>query len=87
MLLSVCMPHSGRDEVDHIEALELVRSTLTEGERAFAVDFFIGGGLNIELRLDTADDEHQALDSIERYGMYRPECKGGGEDAIAHEKN
>ena len=49
MLLSVCMPHSGRDE-DHIEALETVRSTLTEGKKARAVDFFIGGDLNIEFR-------------------------------------
>ena len=30
MLLSVFMPHSGRDEVDHIEALESVRAALSE---------------------------------------------------------
>ena len=33
MLLSVYMPHSGRDEVDYIEALESVRRTLMEGKR------------------------------------------------------
>ena len=43
MLLSVCMPHSGYDEVDHLEAVESVRAILTEGKREGAVDFFIGG--------------------------------------------
>ena len=33
MLLSVNMPHSGLDEVDDIETLELVRATLMEGTR------------------------------------------------------
>ena len=51
MLLSVCMPHSGRDEEDYIEALETVRATLTEWKKAGAADFFIGGDLNIEFRL------------------------------------
>ena len=87
MLLSVFMPHSGCDEVDCIEALESVRATLTEGKRAGAVDFFIGGDLNIELKSDIADDDHQGLDSIELYGMYGPECRGGGEHLIACEKN
>ena len=40
MLLSVYMPHSGRDEVDFIEALESVRATLMEGKRMGTVDFF-----------------------------------------------
>ena len=43
----------------------------------------LGGDLNIELKLDIADDEHQGLDSIEWYGMYEPECTGGGEDTTA----
>ena len=42
------MSHSGYDEVDYIEALDSVRATLTEGKRAGAVDFFIGGDLNID---------------------------------------
>ena len=70
MLLSVCMPHSGYDEVDHIEALESVRAMFTEGKREGAVDFFIGGDLNIELKLHIADDEHRGLDRVEWYGMY-----------------
>ena len=73
--------------MDYIEALESVRATLTEEKRAGAVDFFIGGDLNIELKLDIADDEHQALDSIEWYGMCGPECQGAGEDTSACEKN
>ena len=48
--------------------MESERAALTEGKRAGAVDFFFGGDLNIELRLDVADDEHQGLDGIEWYG-------------------
>ena len=87
MLLSVHITHSGYDEVDNIEASESVRAILTERKREGAVDFFIGGDLNIELKLDMADDEHQGLDSIEWYGMYGLECRGGGEDTTACEKN
>ena len=58
MLLSFYMPHSRYDEVDYIETLESVRAILTEGKREGAVDFFIGGDLNIELKLDITDDEH-----------------------------
>ena len=39
MLLSVYMPHSGREEMDYIDALEAVRATLVEGKRMGAVDF------------------------------------------------
>ena len=53
--------------------------------RAGEGDFFIGGDLNIDLKLDNADDEHQGLDSIEWYGMYGPKCKGSREDTIADE--
>ena len=57
MLLSVCMPHSGRDEVDYIEALVSLRVTLTERKREGG--FCIGGDLNLELKLDVDDDEHR----------------------------
>ena len=40
MWLSVYLPHSYRDEVGYIEALDTVRATLTEGKKAGAVDFF-----------------------------------------------
>ena len=65
MLLSVCLPHSGLDDVDYIEALEVVRATLVEEERMGAVEFFIGGDLNIELKLCLADDGNGGSDSIE----------------------
>ena len=86
MLLSVHQPHSGRDEVGYTEALEVVRATLVEGKRMGAVEFFIGGDLNIELKLCLADDEHRALDSIEWYKMYGPACEGTADDIIAYEK-
>ena len=82
MLRSVCIPHTGRGEVDHIEALESVRATLMEGKRMGAVDFFIGGDLNIELKLCLADDAHRGLDSIKWYGMCGPECEGSAEDFL-----
>ena len=46
MLLSVRMPHSGRDEEDYIEAV--ARTTLTEGKKAGAGDFFIGCDFGLE---------------------------------------
>ena len=50
-----------------------------------AVDFFIGGELNIELKLCLADDGHGGLDSVERYGMYGPANQGTADDIIAYE--
>ena len=86
MWLSVCMPHSDREEMDYIEVLESVRVTLTEGKRESAVDFFIGGDLNIELKLGLVDDENRDLDRIDWYRMYGPECEGTADDIIAYEK-
>ena len=87
MLFSVFMPLCGRDEEDYIEVLEKVRATLTEEKKEGAVDFFFGGDLNIELRLDNVDDDLHSLDSIDWYGMYGPECRVGGDDTIAKKKN
>ena len=80
------MPQSGRDEEDHIEALETVRDVMTEGRSAGAVDFYIGGDINIEMKLSNPDKNLQGLDSMERYGMYGPDCKSGGEDVITYKK-
>ena len=68
MLLSVYLPHSCRDEGDHIEALVSVRGTLTEGKKAGAVDFFIGGDINI-VRLGSRGEDLHGLDSIDWYGL------------------
>ena len=51
------MPQSGRDAEDHIKALETVRATLTEGKKTGATDFIIGGDLNIEFRMDNANED------------------------------
>ena len=75
MLLSVKMRYCGRDEEDNIEALGTVRATLTEGRKAGAIDFFIGGDINIEVRLRNADEDLHGLESIERYGLYGPDCR------------
>ena len=52
-----------------------------------AVDFSIGGDINIALKLETTDEDLQGLDGIDCYAMYGPECRGGGEDVITYEKN
>ena len=72
-LLTVFMPHSGHDEEDCIMVLETVRDTLTEGRNAGATAFFIGGDLDVEFRLDHANEDPHGLDSIEWYGMFGPE--------------
>ena len=59
---------------------------MTEGRKAGAIDFYIGGDINIEMKLGNAGDDLWGLDSIESYGMYGPECRGGGEDVITYEK-
>ena len=62
-----------------------MRATPTEEKKAGAVDVFFGGDLNIEFSLDNTDGDLQGLDRIEWYGVYGPECTGGGEDTIAYE--
>ena len=85
-LLSVYMPHSGRDEEDYIEALETARNVMTEGRMAGAVDFYTGGDINIEIKLGNTAEDLTGLDSIEWYGIYGPESKGGGDDVTTYEK-
>ena len=86
MILSVYMPHSGRDEEEHITTLEAVRDIMGEGKNMGAVDFFIGGDINIELKLEPDHEDLQGLDGIDWYGIYGPKCLGGGEDVITSEK-
>ena len=57
-----------------------VMRTLVEGRKAGAVDFLIGG------RVGNAGEDLQGLDSIEWYGVYGPECTGGGDDVTTCEK-
>ena len=61
------MPHSGRDKVDYIEALEVVRGTLVKGKRMGAVVFFIGSNLNSELKLCLPADKHRRLDRKDKF--------------------
>ena len=86
MILSVYLPHSGYDEEDYFATLEAVRNLVDEGKKLGAVDIFIGGDLNIELKLELGDEDLQGLDGIDWYGIYGPECLGGGEDVIIYEK-
>ena len=85
-ILSVYLPHSGFDEDDYFATLETVRNIMDEGKKLGAVDFFIGGDINIELKLQLGDEDLQGLDGIDWYGIYGPECLGGGEEVITHEK-
>ena len=53
--------------------------------KAEGVDFQIGGDINIEMKLSNPDKNLQGLDSMERYGMYGPDCRSGGEDVTTYE--
>ena len=86
MILSVYMPYSGRDEEEYIATLEAVRGIMGEGKNMGAMDFFIGGDINIELKLEPDHEDLQGLDGIDWYGIYGPECLGGGKDVITYEK-
>ena len=86
MILSVCLPHSGFDEEDYFATLEAVRNIVDEGKKLGAVDFFIGGDFDIELKLEPGDEDLQGLDGIDWYGIYGLECLGGGEDVVTYEK-
>ena len=69
---AIYIPHGSHDEEDYIKALETVRDTLTKGREAGAMDFFVGGDRNIELRLGNAGEDLHGLDSIGWYGLYGP---------------
>ena len=86
MILSVYLPHSGFDEEDYFAMHEAVRNVMDEGKKLEAVDFFIGGDINVELKLSPGDEDLQGLDGIQWYGIYGPECLGGGEDVTTYEK-
>ena len=86
MILSIYLPHSGHDEEDHIANLEAVRDIMGEGKKLGAVDFFIGGDINIELKLELGDEDLQGLDGTDWYGIFGLECLEGGEDVITYEK-
>ena len=38
------------------------------------------------MKLETSGGDLQGLDSFDWCGMYGPECRGGGDDVITHEK-
>ena len=86
MILSVYLPHSGHDEEDYIATLEVVRCTMDEGKKMGAMEFFIGGDINVELKLEPDHEDFQGLDGINWYGIYGPECLGCGKDVITYEK-
>ena len=63
-----------------------MRDIIGEGKNMGAVDFLIGGDINIELKLEPDHEDLQGLDGIDWYGIYGPECLGGGEDVITYDK-
>ena len=48
-------------------------------------DFFIGGDLNIELKFEGGSEDFVGLHSIDWYGFYGLECRGGGEDMVTYQ--
>ena len=82
MILPVDLPHSGYDEEDYFATLEAARDIMGEGKKLGAVDFLIGGDINIELKLELGDVDLQGLNGFDWYGIYGSGCLGGGEDVM-----
>ena len=82
MLLSFYMPRGGYDEETCIAVLETVKIIKEEGKKTGAKGFFIGGDSNIELKLEGGREDFHGLDSLDWYGFYGHECRGGGEDMV-----
>ena len=80
--VSVSARGGGYDEEKYVTTLEGVRIITEEGRATGAKDFFIGGDINIELKLDVGTDEFEGLECIGWYGLYGPACCGGGEDEV-----
>ena len=57
MILSGFLPHGGYDEEDYITELEVGKTIMEEGRAMGALDFFIGGDLNIELKLEGGSED------------------------------
>ena len=84
LILSVYLPRGGYDEENYVATLG-VRIITEEGTATGAKDF-IGGDINIELKLGAGSDEFEGLDSIGWYGLHGPACRGGGEDEVTCDK-
>ena len=50
-----------------------------------AQDTFIGGDVNIELKLEGGNGKFQGLDGLVWYGLCGPECRGGSENLVTYE--
>ena len=85
MILSVYMSHGGYDEENYIAELEIVKIIMEERKKMGAKDFFIGGDLNIELKIEGGNEEFQRLDNLDWCGLCGLECRGGGEDVATYE--
>ena len=51
--LLMVLPHGDYDEENYVTVLEDIRAIIEEGRAMGAKNFFIGGDINIELKLDT----------------------------------
>ena len=62
-----------------------MKIVIEEVKNMVAKDFFINGDLNIEFKLLSGNVEFLGVDSLDRYGLYGPECQGGGEDVVTYD--
>ena len=85
MQRSVDMPHSGHDEEEPYRDAGGSEAHY-EGKEVGATDLCIRGDINIELKFETTGEDLQGLDGIDWYGMFAPECRGGGEAVVTCEK-
>ena len=64
MTLSVYLPHGGYDDEDYATTLEGVMIIIKEGRAMGVEDFFIGGDINIEPKLEASSEDFECLDKI-----------------------
>ena len=62
----VCSTISLANEEDYFATLEAVRNIMDEGKKLGAVDSFIGGDINIELKLEPGDEGWRGRDHIRK---------------------
>ena len=65
MMLSVYMPHGGYDEEkNYIAELEIVKIIMEEGKNGSQGLLFVGGDLNIELKLEGVNGNFRVLTAL-----------------------
>ena len=88
MILFVFVRHGEYDEEDYIAQLRSCQHIMLEGKKlgGKGLLIFSGGDLDIEVKLEGGGEKLQGPNSLDWYGLHRPECQGGCEDVETYDK-